>query len=135
MKAIWQGVVIAESDDIVIVEGSHYFPFFSIKEMHFENSDTHTTCSWKGVADYLHVTVNGVTNNDAAWWYPEPKPGAEQVNGRVAFWLGIEEEVYADSAYQSKNHKKSIKEKGIRNRVLERAYRNKPLTEAQKQLN
>jgi uncharacterized protein (DUF427 family) len=90
MKAIWQGTVIAESDDTVVVEGNHYFPLSATQQTFLEDSETRSTCPWKGVASYFHVIVNGERNDDAAWWYPEPKPGAKQVKDRVAFWRGIE---------------------------------------------
>jgi len=90
IKALWQGTVVAESDDTVAIEGNQYFPLSAIQKKYFEDSDTRTSCPWKGVASYFHVTVNGERHDDAAWWYPEPKSGAEQVKDRVAFWVGIE---------------------------------------------
>ncbi len=90
VKAIWNGQVIAESDDTVIVENNHYFPQSSIKKEFFKPSDQHSTCPWKGEASYYDVVVEGETNKDAAWYYPEPKKGAEQVKDRVAFWNGVE---------------------------------------------
>lgn len=89
MKAIWNGEVIAESDDTVVVEGNHYFPASSIKREFLTDSDTHSTCPWKGKASYYSLSVNGETNRDAAWYYPSPKAGAEQVADRVAFWKGV----------------------------------------------
>lgn len=89
MKAIWNGAVLAESDRTEVVEGNHYFPADSIDRTYFEPSDKHTTCPWKGLASYYHVVVNGQRNEDAAWYYPEPKPAARQVEGRVAFWRGV----------------------------------------------
>lgn len=89
MKATWNGAVIAESDDTVVVEGNHYFPESSLNRALFEPSDTHTTCGWKGVASYFDVVVNGERNHDAAWYYPEPKPAAAEIRGRVAFWRGV----------------------------------------------
>lgn len=89
MKAIWHDTVIAESDDTVVVEGNHYFPTDSIKKEYFKESDTHTTCSWKGVASYYDVVVDGEVNKDAAWYYPTPKDAASQVKDRVAFWRGV----------------------------------------------
>ena len=89
MKASWNGAVIAESDRTEIVEGNHYFPADSLDRRYFEPSDKHTTCAWKGLASYYHVVVNGQRNEDAAWYYPEPKPAARQIEGRVAFWRGV----------------------------------------------
>ncbi len=90
MKAIWRGKVLAQSDSTVVVEGNHYFPADSIVAAHFEPSSTHTTCSWKGVASYYTLAVDGQRNVDAAWYYPEPKSAAEAVRGRIAFWRGVE---------------------------------------------
>ncbi len=90
MKATWKGVVLADSADTLVVEGNHYFPAESLITEHFQASPTHTTCPWKGVASYHNVVVAGETNRDAAWFYPDPKPAAAQVRGRVAFWKGVE---------------------------------------------
>lgn len=90
MKAVWNGKVVAESDDIVKVEGNSYFPESSIKKEYFTGSDTHTVCPWKGTASYYTLEVDGKTNPDAAWYYPEPSKKAENINGRVAFWKGVE---------------------------------------------
>ncbi|MDP8910626.1 MAG: DUF427 domain-containing protein [Actinomycetota bacterium] len=90
MKAIWNGTVIAESDDTIVVEGNHYFPASSLDRRYVAESETHTACPWKGVASYYSLDVDGRRNEDAVWYYPEPKPGAEQVAGRVAFWRGVE---------------------------------------------
>lgn len=89
MKAVWNGTVIAESDDTVVVEGNHYFPETSLRREHFRPSSTHTTCAWKGEASYFDVVVGEHVNRDAAWCYPNPKPAAEQIRGRVAFWRGV----------------------------------------------
>lgn len=89
MKATWNGVVVAESDDTVVVEGNHYFPAESIKADVFASSATTTLCSWKGTARYYNLVVNGSSNPDAAWYYPEPKDAAKQIKGRVAFWKGV----------------------------------------------
>ena len=89
MKAVWHDTVIAESDDTEVVEGNHYFPADSIKREHFRESNTHTTCPWKGEASYYDVVVGGETNRNAAWYYPEPKPAANNIAGRVAFWKGV----------------------------------------------
>lgn len=90
MKAIWNNTVIAESDDIVIVENNKYFPAEAINKDFLKTSDTHTTCPWKGVASYYSLFVNGQENKDAAWYYPSPKAAAEAIKDRVAFWKGVE---------------------------------------------
>lgn len=92
MRATWNGVVLAESDNCQIVEGNYYFPPDAIKREHFKESATHTTCSWKGVASYFNVDVNGQVNKDAAWYYPEPKTAAKEISGYVSFWKGIKVE-------------------------------------------
>ncbi|PRY40098.1 nucleotidyltransferase-like protein [Spirosoma oryzae] len=90
MKAIWNGQVIAESDDTVIVENNHYFPRESVRADFITSSDTHTTCPWKGVASYYNLQVDGKSNADAAWYYPDPKPAAREIAGRVSFWKGVQ---------------------------------------------
>lgn len=90
MKAIWNGTVIAESDDTVVIEGNHYFPPDSIKKEFFSDSETQTVCPWKGTASYYNVDVNQVANPDAAWYYPEVSELAKGIKGRVAFWKGVE---------------------------------------------
>lgn len=90
MKAIWNGVVLAESDDTVVVEGNHYFPLDSLEREYVVESETHTVCPWKGTASYFTIEVDGQQNRDAAWYYPDPKPGAEMVRDRVAFWNGVD---------------------------------------------
>lgn len=89
MKAIWNGETIAESDNTVVVENNHYFPKESVKAEYLANSQTHTTCPWKGLASYYSLTVDGQTNKDAAWYYPDPKPAASQIKDHVAFWKGV----------------------------------------------
>ena len=89
MKATWNGAVLAESDQTVVVEGNHYFPPDTLRREFFEPSDTHTVCGWKGTASYYTVVVGGERNPDAAWYYPDPKPEAAQIAGRVAFWKGV----------------------------------------------
>ncbi len=89
-KAIWNGVVLAESDDVVIVEGNKYFPPNSINKEYFKPSETHTTCPWKGLASYYTLNVNGDTNEDAAWFYPDAKHAAKNIENYVAFWNGVE---------------------------------------------
>ena len=89
MKAIWNDTVIAESNDTVLVEGNHYFPDSSLKKEHITFSNHHTVCPWKGTASYYSLLVNGELNPDAAWYYPEPKPEADNIRGYVAFWKGV----------------------------------------------
>ncbi len=88
-KALWNGTLIAESDNFEIVEGNVYFPPASIKRQYFQDSATHTTCPWKGVASYYHLLVDGKTNSDAAWYYPSPKDAAKQIKDHIAFWKGV----------------------------------------------
>ena len=90
MKAIWNGQIIAESEDTLVVENNHYFPPSSIKEEFFKESNTHTTCPWKGEASYYTVEVAGESNQDAAWYYPETSDLAKNIKGYVAFWKGVE---------------------------------------------
>lgn len=90
MKAIWKGATIAESDDAVVIEGNHYFPSNAVNMNYMKPSETKTTCAWKGVARYYTINVGGVLNEDAAWYYPEPKEAAKTIQGRVAFWRGVE---------------------------------------------
>lgn len=86
---MWNGAVIAQSDDIEIVEGNVYFAANGVNREYLQESNTHTLCPWKGTASYYHLAVNGKTNPDAAWYYPEPKSAAKQVKDRVAFWHGV----------------------------------------------
>jgi len=90
MKAIWNGTVIAESDDIVTVEGNAYFPAAALRREFVVPSDHHTTCGWKGVASYYSLQVGDQLNRDAVWYYPDPKPAAAEVRDRVAFWRGVQ---------------------------------------------
>lgn len=90
MKAIWNDTVLAESDDTVVVEGHHYFPPDAINEAYFEASDHRTRCPWKGQARYYDIVVDGNRNENAAWYYPQPKDAAQQIEDRVAFWKGVE---------------------------------------------
>lgn len=92
MKATWNGAVLAESNETVVVEGNHYFPPDEIDKQYFNASDTHSICPWKGEASYYNVVVNGETNKDAAWYYPETKPEANNIKGYVAFWRGVKVE-------------------------------------------
>jgi len=89
-KAIWNGVVLAQSDRTEIVEGNHYFPPESVNMDYFVPSDKQTTCPWKGVASYYTIQVGDETNPDAAWFYREPKPAASNIKDRVAFWRGVQ---------------------------------------------
>lgn len=90
VRASWNGQLIAESDDTVVVEGNHYFPAESIREGVLRPSDTTSFCGWKGDCRYYHLEVDGRRNPDAGWYYPEPYPRAAQIRGRVAFWRGVE---------------------------------------------
>jgi len=90
MRAVWNNVVVAESDDIITVEGNAYFPVSSLKDGHFEDNPKHTTCHWKGQASYFDVVVNGERNRAAAWYYAAPKDAAKHIEGRVAFWKGVQ---------------------------------------------
>ena len=89
MKATWNDTVVAESDKTVVVEGNHYFPPETIFREYFQPSTTHTTCPWKGEASYYNVVANGETNEDAAWYYPQPKEAAAEIKDHVAFWRGV----------------------------------------------
>lgn len=90
MKATWNGVVLAESSQTKVVEGNHYFPPDSVNKTYFKPSETHSVCAWKGLASYYSVEVNGTKNADAAWYYPEPKDEAKEIQNYVAFWKGVE---------------------------------------------
>ena len=89
-KAIWNETVLAESDETIVVEGNHYFPADSINPEYFEPSDTHTVCGWKGTASYYTLNVDGEKNPDAAWYYPDAKEEAKNIENHVAFWKGVE---------------------------------------------
>lgn len=90
MKAIWNGTVIAESDDTVVVEGNHYFPIASVNKEYLVDSDLTSVCPWKGTASYKHVKVEGSVNQDAMWIYKEPSVAAAKIKDHVAFWRGVE---------------------------------------------
>lgn len=92
MKATWNDQVIAQSSETKVVEGNQYFPPEAVKKAFLKESNHTTTCPWKGTAHYYHVEVNGKTNNNAAWYYPQPKEAASQIKDHVAFWKGIEVE-------------------------------------------
>lgn len=89
-KATWNNATLAESDTYEVVEGNIYFPPHTINKGYFKESDTHTSCPWKGVASYYTIDVNGEENKDAAWYYPETKEAADHIKGYVAFWKGVE---------------------------------------------
>lgn len=95
-RAVWNGAVLADSDDTVVVEGNHYFPPESVDWQYFAESASHTLCPWNGIASYHDVVVDGVVNSDAAWFYPHPTPLAGKVKGRVAFWHGVRVETVAE---------------------------------------
>jgi uncharacterized protein (DUF427 family) len=90
MKATWNGATIADSTDIVTVEGNAYFPLDAVNQAYLKPSDHHSTCPWKGVASYYSLSVDGKENPNAAWYYPTPKDAAKQIAGRVAFWKGVQ---------------------------------------------
>ena len=89
MKAMWNGAVLAESDQTVVVEGNHYFPAESMNRQYFRSSDTHSMCHWKGEASY-YIAVEGKVNQDAVWYYPDPSDAAKQIKDHVAFWKGVQ---------------------------------------------
>jgi len=88
-KALWAGKVIAESDGCVVVEGNQYFPANAVKKEYLKSSAHTSICPWKGTAHYYHVDVDGMRNDNAAWFYPDPKPAAKEISGRIAFWRGV----------------------------------------------
>lgn len=91
-KAIWHGKILAESARFELVEGNIYFPPDSVDRHYLKDSAKTTVCHWKGTANYYTLEVDGAENKDAAWYYPEPKPAAEQIKNYVAFWKGVEVE-------------------------------------------
>ncbi|MEE8584453.1 MAG: DUF427 domain-containing protein [Acidobacteriota bacterium] len=91
-KASWNGKIIAQSNHTVVVEGNQYFPPKSVKQEFLHPSSTHTGCPWKGQASYYDLIVDGQTNKDAAWYYPDPKPAAAEIKGHLAFWKGVQVE-------------------------------------------
>lgn len=88
-KAIWNGVILAESDHTEMVEGNHYFPPQTVNREYFKESSHHTLCPWKGTASYYTIEVNGQKNENAAWYYPDPKAAASNIKDHVAFWRGV----------------------------------------------
>lgn len=91
-KAMWNGIVLAESDDTVVVEGNHYFPRESLNKKYSSDSSARCVCPWKGLANYFDVIVDGHTNSGAAWYYASPSPAAADIKDRVAFWRGVQVE-------------------------------------------
>ena len=89
VQATWNGTLIAESDDTVVVEGNHYFPVDSVNRDLLQPSSTTTICPWKGTAHYYSIAAGGTENGDAAWYYPDPLPAAAQIKDRIAFWKGV----------------------------------------------
>ena len=92
MRAVWNGKVVAESGETVVVEGNHYFPPGALKQEYFKDSDRHTVCPWKGTASYKDVVVEGKVSEGGAWYYPYPKPAAAEIRGYFAFWRGVKVE-------------------------------------------
>lgn len=90
MKAIWNGKIIAESNETIVVENNHYFPPQSVKKEFLKKNDTHTLCPWKGEASYYTLEVDGQINKDAAWYYPNPKSAAADLWNYIAFWKGVQ---------------------------------------------
>ena len=88
-KATWNGAILAESEDTIVIDGNHYFPRQSINRAYFKPSQHHTTCPWKGVASYYDIQVGGKTNANAAWYYPDPSAAASEIENYVAFWKGV----------------------------------------------
>lgn len=91
-KAIWNGTVLAESDRCEVVEGNQYFPPDSVHREYFKDSQSHTSCPWKGLASYYNIEVDGQVNKDAAWYYPTAKDAAKNIEGYIAFWKGVQVE-------------------------------------------
>ena len=90
VRATWNGQVLAESDRTVLVEGNHYFPRADVRMAFFKDNPSTTMCPWKGIANYYDIVVEGQTNPGAAWYYADPKPAASEIEGRIAFWRGVE---------------------------------------------
>ena len=89
MRATWNGKILADSDETIAVEGNQYFPRGAINKEYFQESTTHTVCPWKGTASYYNIVVDGQVNKDAAWYYPETKPAADNIRDYIAFWRGV----------------------------------------------
>jgi uncharacterized protein (DUF427 family) len=90
MRAIWNGEIVADSSETEFLEGNHYFPQKSVNHNFLRKTQTQTNCPWKGVASYYDVVVGDSVNSDAAWYYPDAKPAAKAIEGRIAFWRGVE---------------------------------------------
>jgi len=90
MKAIWNGKIIAESVDTINIEGNQYFPIDSVNKKYLTKNETHTVCHWKGTVSYYDIIIDGKSNTDAAWYYPDPSSLAEKIKGYIAFWRGVE---------------------------------------------
>jgi uncharacterized protein (DUF427 family) len=90
MKAVWNGIAIAESDDTLVIEGNHYFPLESVIDGSLKRGRMKSLCFWKGVASYYHVEAGGRTSRNAAWTYRHPYPWIRKIKNRVAFWNGVE---------------------------------------------
>ncbi len=91
-KAIWNGAILAESDNTIVVEGNHYFPLSSLNKSYFKPSTQTSVCPWKGLASYYDIEVNGQANSSAAWFYQSPKEAAKEIKDHVAFWKGVKVE-------------------------------------------
>lgn len=89
-KATWNGALLAESDETVVVEGNHYFPPEAVNTKYLSESETVTRCPWKGLASYYDVVVEGERNRDAAWYYPDPSDAASEIRDHIAFWRGVQ---------------------------------------------
>ncbi len=90
VQAVWNGEVIADSENTVVVEGNHYFPRSSVRDEVLRDSSYQSRCPWKGMASYFTLEVDGATNRDAAWYYPQPSEAAKEIAGHVGFWKGVE---------------------------------------------
>jgi len=89
IKATWNGVVLAQSDETIIIEGNYYFPPESLRMEYFKETDTRSTCPWKGQASYYDIQVNGKLNENAAWFYKNPSDSAKDIKDHAAFWKGV----------------------------------------------
>lgn len=96
LRATWNGAVLVETDDTVVVEGNHYFPAEALRQQHFQPSDQRSVCPCKGEASYYDIVVEGSVSQGAAWFYPDPEPAS--IRGRVAFWRGVRIEDGDDAA-------------------------------------
>lgn len=119
IRATWNGAVVAESEETVVVEGNHYFPPVAVDCRYLRDSDTHTRCPWKGTASYYSLVVDGKENLDAAWYYPEPNRAARHIAGRIAFWRGVDVGHVADSAATGE-HDVPGRNRGLMARLLRR---------------